>query len=90
MIKYPNYDKTNIISAGGDFHCLVEYLEKQNKLLHIVIPNSISSVSLYFANIELILIFILIKSILNYFLNTKIKFKYVKNFLLYIISNINI
>ena len=90
LIEYPNYDKAIIISGEGDFHCLVEYLEKQNKLLHIVIPNSISSVSLYFAIIELILIFILIESILNYFLNAKIKFKYIKNFLLYIFSNINI
>ena len=40
MIEYPSYDKAIIISRGGDFHCLVEYLEKQNKLLHIVIPNS--------------------------------------------------
>ena len=26
--------------CDGDFHCLIEYLEKQGKLLHIIIPNS--------------------------------------------------
>ncbi|MCL5985957.1 MAG: NYN domain-containing protein [Actinobacteria bacterium] len=40
MIEYSNYDKAIIISGDGDFHCLVEYLEKQGKLLHIMIPNS--------------------------------------------------
>jgi len=40
MIEYPNYDKAIIISGDGDFHCLIEYLEKQSKLLKIVIPNS--------------------------------------------------
>jgi len=40
MIEYPNYNKAIIVSGDGDFHCLVEYLEKQGKLLNIVIPNS--------------------------------------------------
>lgn len=40
MIEYLNYNKAIIISGDGDFHCLIEYLEKQGKLLHIVIPNS--------------------------------------------------
>lgn len=39
MIEYTNYDKTIIVSGDGDFRCLIEYLEKQNKLLHIFIPN---------------------------------------------------
>lgn len=39
MIQYPNYDKAIIISGDGDFHCLVEYLEQQGKLLLIMAPN---------------------------------------------------
>lgn len=39
MIEYQNYDKAIIISGDGDFHCLVEYLVGQNKLLHLLIPN---------------------------------------------------
>ena len=40
MIEYPNYDKAVIVSGDGDFHCLIEYLEKKGKLLHMLIPNS--------------------------------------------------
>lgn len=39
MIEYQNYDKAIIISGDGDFHCLVEYLEKQKKLARLLIPN---------------------------------------------------
>jgi len=39
MIEYPNYDKAIIVSGDGDFHCLIEYLEKQGKLGRIIIPN---------------------------------------------------
>lgn len=39
MIEYANYDEAVIVSGDGDFYCLVEYLEKQNKLLKLVIPN---------------------------------------------------
>jgi len=39
MIEYPNYDKAVIVSGDGDYYCLVEYLEKQNKLLRLIIPN---------------------------------------------------
>lgn len=39
MIEYSNYDKALIVSGDGDFHCLVEHLEKKGKLLHVVIPN---------------------------------------------------
>lgn len=38
-IEYPNYDKAVVVSGDGDFRCLYEYLEKQNKLLNIIIPN---------------------------------------------------
>lgn len=40
MIEYPNYNKAIIVSGDGDFHCLIEYLVKQDKLLNIIIPNS--------------------------------------------------
>jgi len=39
MIEYQNYDKAIIASGDGDFYCLIEYLEKQGKLSHILIPN---------------------------------------------------
>jgi uncharacterized LabA/DUF88 family protein len=40
MVEFYNYDKAIIVSGDGDFYCLIEYLEKHNKLLHIIIPNS--------------------------------------------------
>src|SRR3989338_1615129 len=39
MIEYPHYEKAIIISGDGDFHCLIEYLVSQGKLLYLVIPN---------------------------------------------------
>ncbi len=39
MIQYKNYHKAVIVTGDGDFHCLVEYLAEQNKLLHIMPPN---------------------------------------------------
>ncbi len=39
MIEYKNYTKAIIVSGDGDFHCLVEYLEKNDKLLKIITPN---------------------------------------------------
>jgi len=39
MIEYSNYDKAIIISGDGDFYCLAEHLEKNNKLLKIIVPN---------------------------------------------------
>ena len=38
MIQYKNYDKAIIVSGDGDFHCLVEYLERKRKLLKILAP----------------------------------------------------
>ena len=38
MIEYKNYHKAVIVSGDGDFHCLVEYLDKQSKLLKILAP----------------------------------------------------
>ena len=40
MIQIKNYDKAIIVSGDGDFHCLIEYLAKKNKLYKIVIPNN--------------------------------------------------
>jgi len=39
MIELPNYDKAIIVSGDGDFHCLIEYLEKQQKIGRVIIPN---------------------------------------------------
>jgi uncharacterized LabA/DUF88 family protein len=39
MIEFPNYDKAIIVSGDGDFHCLIEYLIGQNKLLRVLAPN---------------------------------------------------
>ena len=39
MIQYDNYDKAMIVSGDGDFHCLIEYLEKNEKLYKLLIPN---------------------------------------------------
>ncbi len=32
MIELPKYDWAVIVSSDGDFYCLIEYLQKQNKL----------------------------------------------------------
>lgn len=40
MIEFPNYDKAIIISGDGDFYCLAEYLDKQNRLAKIIVPNN--------------------------------------------------
>lgn len=39
MIQLHNFDQAVIVSGDGDFHCLVEYLESQKKLLRILAPN---------------------------------------------------
>jgi uncharacterized LabA/DUF88 family protein len=39
MKELPFYDKAVIVSGDGDFYCIVEYLEKQGKLLHLLAPN---------------------------------------------------
>lgn len=39
MIEYPNYDKAIIVSGDGDFLGLVEYLQKQGKLLKLLTPS---------------------------------------------------
>jgi uncharacterized LabA/DUF88 family protein len=39
VIEMQNYDKAIIVAGDGDYHCLVDYLIKQDKLLHLMIPN---------------------------------------------------
>ena len=39
MIEYPNFQKAIIVSGDGDFYCLIEYLQKKNKLEKIIVPN---------------------------------------------------
>lgn len=45
-IEYSKYNCAVIVSGDGDFHCLHEYLEKNKKLLRIIIPNAKSESSL--------------------------------------------
>ncbi|MFZ2199183.1 MAG: NYN domain-containing protein [Microgenomates group bacterium] len=40
MIQYDQYSKAIIVSGDGDFWCLADYLNKQNKLAKIIVPNS--------------------------------------------------
>lgn len=39
MIEYKNFNKAIIVSGDGDFHCLVNYLNKKKKLLKIIVPS---------------------------------------------------
>lgn len=39
MIEYKNYDRAIVATGDGDFHCLVDYLEKQKKLERLIIPD---------------------------------------------------
>lgn len=39
MIEYPHYEKAVVVSGDGDFHCLVKYLKRHNKLKKLMIPN---------------------------------------------------
>ena len=39
LLEYNNFNKAIIVSGDGDFYCLIEQLDKDNKLLNIGIPN---------------------------------------------------
>jgi uncharacterized LabA/DUF88 family protein len=39
MIDFKEYNKAVIVTGDGDFHCLVDYLLKQNKLECVIIPD---------------------------------------------------
>jgi uncharacterized LabA/DUF88 family protein len=47
MIEKDNFDKAIIVSGDGDFHCLIEYLDNQNKLYKLIIPNKEQFSSLF-------------------------------------------
>lgn len=58
MIEYPNYEKAVIVSGDGDFYCLIEHLDNQNKLLKVLVPNArysslIRKYSRYISSIQL-------------------------------------
>lgn len=39
MVPLPEYHAALIVTGDGDFHCLVEYLRQQGKLLKLLVPN---------------------------------------------------
>lgn len=39
LIEISNYEKAVIVTGDGDFHCLIKYLIKENKLKKLLIPN---------------------------------------------------
>ena len=39
MIEWKNYHRAIIVSGDGDFHCLIDHLVKNDKLLKIVAPS---------------------------------------------------
>jgi uncharacterized LabA/DUF88 family protein len=47
MIEIENYDSALVVTGDGDFHCLVKYLLKKDKLLKLMIPNREEYSSLY-------------------------------------------
>ncbi len=40
MIHLNHYQKAVIVSGDGDFHCLIEYLSKKEKLLKVLAPTA--------------------------------------------------
>ena len=40
MIEFSTYDHAVVVTGDGDFHCLVNYLNRNDKLLKLLIPNS--------------------------------------------------
>lgn len=51
MIEWDNFDKAIIVSGDGDFHCLIEHLDDNDKLEKILAPNhKYSSLLRKFAN----------------------------------------
>lgn len=39
MIEWDNFDGAIIVSGDGDFYCLIEHLDDNNKLEKILVPN---------------------------------------------------
>ena len=57
VVEMQNYEKAIVVSGDGDFHCLFEYLEANDKLLKIIVPNVrysslIRKFSRYIVNIQ--------------------------------------
>ncbi len=44
--EYDEYEKGIFVSGDGDFHCLYEFLEKERRPFHIIIPNQLTASSL--------------------------------------------
>lgn len=40
MIDYKRYRKAIIVTGDGDFHCLIKYLQEQNKLQTVLVPTA--------------------------------------------------
>jgi uncharacterized LabA/DUF88 family protein len=40
MIEWKNFNKAIIVSGDGDFYCLIEHLNKNNKLAGVIAPNA--------------------------------------------------
>jgi uncharacterized LabA/DUF88 family protein len=39
MIEYENYEKAVIVSGDGDFACLVRYLNENQKMKNVIVPD---------------------------------------------------
>ena len=39
MIEFSNYDKAIIVSGDGDFACLIDFLQKKDKLKSVIVPD---------------------------------------------------
>ena len=39
-VKGPNYKQAVVVTGDGDFHCLVEHLNGQGKLLRLLVPDA--------------------------------------------------
>lgn len=39
MIEYDNFDQALIVTGDGDFYCLIDYLQSNDKLLKLMIPD---------------------------------------------------
>jgi uncharacterized LabA/DUF88 family protein len=41
MVDYQQYERAVIVTSDGDFHCLVEYLYRNGKLLAVLSPSKV-------------------------------------------------
>lgn len=68
MLEYRNYEKAVIVAGDGDYYCLINHLDKQNKLCRLIIPdkNNYSSLLRKFANKNVITFMNDLEEKLNY------------------------